>query len=171
MLDTDIAYVAGLMDGEGCIRIKKAKAYKCQGRVTPGYHASVQIKMVDQDAIEFACSVLGGWHYLEKSALKSGRPLFTWQVSDQKAEDALRIVLPYLRVKRKQAAKVIELRELQRDGTKHRTKVVGYRNFPNKYGTPRQVPNLSFSDEYVTQCEALFQQIKIMNRVGVAALG
>jgi hypothetical protein len=168
--ETSIAYVAGLIDGEGCIRVKKSKAYKCQGRSTPGYHASIQIKMTDKGAIEFVASVLGGWHYVQRSALRSGRPLYTWQVSDLKAETAIKVVLPYLRVKKAQAEAVLSLRQLQAEGRKHRTKIVGYRDFPNQYGTVRQVPNKSFSDEYVARCEKLFQACKRLNRVGLAAL-
>jgi hypothetical protein len=170
VLETDIAYCAGIIDGEGCIRIKKSKAYRCQGRATPGYQASIQAKMTHRGAIEFLCGVLGGWHYLQKSALKSGRPLFTWQASDLKAETALRTLLPFLRVKREQAGLVLALREWQRDGAKHRTKVVGHRDFPNSHGTVRRVPNLAFSDEYVAECERLFLACKRLNRVGVAAL-
>lgn len=170
MLNTDVAYVAGLVDGEGCIRIKKSKAYRCQGRATPGYHASIQIKMVDRDAVEFVARVLNGWTCESKASLKSGRPFFACYISDQKAEDATRLLLPFLRVKRRQAEKLLELRLLQKEGAKHRTKVVGYRNFPNKYGTPRQVPNFAFSDEYVARCEAIFLDVKIMNRVGAAAM-
>ena len=170
MSNTDIAYCAGLIDGEGCIRIKKSKAYRCQGRATPGYNASVQVKMVNQDAIEFLCKTFGGWHYTQQSALKSGRPFFTWQLSDLKAETTLRTLLPFLRVKRQQAEIVLALRNLQKEGSKHRTKIVGFRNFPNAYGTPRQVPNLAFSDEYVAKCEQLFLACKKLNRVGIAAL-
>lgn len=170
MKETDIAYCAGLVDGEGCVRIKKSKAYKCQGRATPGYHASLQAKMVDRGAIEFLANTLGGWHYTQRSALKSGRPLFTWQLTDLKAETTLRTLLPFLRVKKEQALLVLALRDLQRDNKKHRTKVIGYRNFPNKYGTPRQVPSLAFTDEYVAECERLFLACKRLNRVGLAAL-
>jgi hypothetical protein len=38
MKETDIAYIAGLIDGEGYIGIKKDKGYQCQERKTPGYH-------------------------------------------------------------------------------------------------------------------------------------
>jgi hypothetical protein len=166
----DLAYCAGLIDGEGCIRIKKMKAYRCQGRTTPGYHATIAVRMVELSGIETLCQTIGGWHYSAKASLKRGRPLHCWQMSDAKAEAALRALLPFLRVKQRQAEIVITLRDLQQNGKKHRTKVTGHRNFPNKYGTPRQVPNLAFTDEYVAECERLFQACKRLNRVGLAAL-
>jgi len=167
MKQTDIAYIAGLMDGEGCIRIKKEKAYACQDRKTPGYHASVQIKMVEEGAIRFVRDMLGGWYYRQKSSVKNGRPLYCWQSSDRQAETILKTILPYLRVKHDQADLVLKLRTLQSNSKKHRTKVTGYRDFPDRFGTVRRVANYSLSDQYVAQCETLFLQCKEFNRVGI----
>lgn len=170
MKETDIAYCAGLFDGESCIRIKKSKAYRCQGRATPGYHACVMIHMVEESAIKFVAELLGGWYYLEKAIAAQGRPLYKWSASNLKAEVILRKLLPFLRVKRQQAELVLQLRDLQKDGKRHRTKIVGYRDFPNQHGTVRRVPNLAFSDEYVAECERLYLACKRLNRVGLAAL-
>lgn len=169
MNETDLAYIAGLFDGEACIRVKKTQAYKCQDRKTPGYHASIHVHMVDEEAIKFVAETLGGWYYREKPHSAQGRPLYRYGVSDAAAERILRLLLPYLRVKRAAAENVLRLRELQADSRKHRTKITGYRNFPNKYGTPRQVANRSFSDEYVAMCEALYQRSAELNRVGIQA--
>lgn len=167
MLDTDIAYCAGLIDGEGCIRVKKTKPYKCQGRATPGYHAVIQLRMVDEPAIRFLAEILGGWYYKEKPHVTSGRPLYCWSVSDQKCEDIVRAVLPYLKVKKAQAETVLRLRELKRNASSHKTKEVGTRNFPNRYGTPRIVKNYSLSDEFVACCESEYLESRRLNKVGV----
>lgn len=163
----ELAYLAGLVDGEAYIGIKKTPAYKCQGRRTPGYHARIQVRMVDEAAIRFLAETLGGWYYKEKPSAKRGRPLYCYQASNRRAEHILRVLLPYLRVKKDSAKTVLALRELQAQGRKHRTKITGYRNFPNKYGTKRLVACKCFSDEYVARCEALYQQCKALNRVGV----
>src|SRR3990167_2210675 len=155
--EIEIAYCAGLIDCEGYIGIKKSKAYRnLTGRVTPGYHAILMVRMVNEEGVRFLAETLGGWYYPEKPHLKYGRLLHTWQIGHKKAECALRLVLPYLRVKRENAETVIALRELQADGAKHRTKIVGFRDFPNAYGTPRRVANKCFSDEYVAQCDAFW---------------
>jgi LAGLIDADG endonuclease. len=65
MKETDIAYIAGLIDGEGYIGIKKDRGYQCQERKTPGYHARIAIHMVDEQAIKFIAETLGGWYYKE----------------------------------------------------------------------------------------------------------
>jgi len=163
----ELAYLAGLVDGEAYIGIKKSPAYKCQGRQTPGYHARLQIRMVDETAIRFLAETLGGWYYKEKPRSEHGRPLYCYQASNQRAGQIFQLLLPYLRVKKDSAKTVLTLRELQAEGRKHRTKITGYRNFPNKYGTKRLVACKCFSDEYVARCEALYRQCKALNRVGV----
>lgn len=161
--DTTLAYLAGLMDGEAYIGIKKQKAYACQGRKTPGYHARVQIRMVNEDAIRFLAEVLGGWYHKERRPTANRRMLFCYYASDFAAEGIIAAVLPWLRVKRPNAKVVLALRHLQREAPKHRTKVTGTRQFPNKYGAARVVQNKSFSDEYVAKCEALYAQAKALN--------
>jgi hypothetical protein len=122
--------------------------------------------MVERGALELLAATFGGKIGREKRQDASRRPLFVWHVSDKKAGEICRILLPYLRVKRAQADLLIRHRELQAEGAKHRTKVIGFRNFPNKYGTPRQVPNLAFSDEYVARCEDMYLESRQLNRVG-----
>lgn len=165
--NTDIAYLAGLVDGEAYIGIKKTTAYARQGRKTAGYHARIQVRMVDEAAIRFMSETLGGWYYKEKPRVARGRPLYCYQVSDLAAKNVLSTLLPFLRVKREAALCVLSLRELQSDSNKHRTKITGYRDFPNAVGTVRRVANKSFSDEYIARCESLYLQCKQLNRVGV----
>jgi len=162
-MQTVLAYLAGLVDGEGYIGIKKSAAYKCQGRKTPGYHARIQVRMVDEAAIRLLAETLGGWYYREREAHANRRALFCYQASDKSAELILRKLLPFLRVKAEQAKSVLALRELKAESGKHRTKVTGERDFPNSHGTIRKVKNLSFSDAFVAQCEALYERCKALN--------
>ena len=166
MKKVDLAYIAGLVDGEAYIGIKKTKAYKCQGRKTPGYHARIQIRMVDEDAIKFIAETLGGWYYREKPHCNNGRPLYCYQSSDESTEKILRLLIQFLRVKKESAKTVLELRELQSNGRKNMTKVNGYRDFKHHSGKIFKVPNLAFSDEYVAQCESLYLRCKELNKVG-----
>jgi hypothetical protein len=162
---TDIAYIAGILDGEGYIGVKRMTVRK--DAANRSYHARIQVRMVDEPAIAFLAETLGGAYYQEKPSATRGRPLYCYSASDASAAAILRTVLPYLRVKRGAADIVLELRAMQANAAKHRTKVVGYRNFPNKYGTARQVPNLAYSDEYIAGCERLWLAAKAFNRVGV----
>lgn len=167
MKQTDIAYIAGIVDGEGYIGVKKSRAYRCQGRATPSYHARIQIRMVDEPAIRFIAEALGGWYYREKPSAPHKRPLFCYQASDKAAETILRRLLPFLRVKRLPAENVLALRTLQAEGRKNRTKIVGYRTMPGFRGGNRRMPNLALSDEYVARCEAICARSKALNHAAV----
>ena len=165
MKETDIAYIAGLIDGEGYIGIKKASVRKdC---FHPSYHARIQIRMVDEPAIKFITETLGGQYYKEKPNANNGRPLYCYQASDKIAATILKTIIPYLKVKKQSAETVLQLRKLQSKGTKHRTKITGYREFPNIHGTVRMVPNMSYSDEYIAMCDEFYNKCKQLNRVGV----
>jgi hypothetical protein len=162
---TDIAYIAGILDGEGYIGIKRSSVRKdCASR---SYHARIQVRMVDEPAIAFIADTLGGWYYREKANAAMGRPLYCYSASDAAAASILHIVLPYLRVKRGAADIVLELRAWQSGRAAHRTKVVGHRDFPNSHGTVRRIANFAYSDEYIAECERLWLAAKAFNRVGV----
>lgn len=163
--DTDLAYIAGLFDGEAHIGIKKEKPYGCTGRLTPGYHARIFIRMVDEAAVRFVAETLGGRYFALKrySNVLGKRPLFEYEATNARAGEILGLVLPYLRVKRRNAENILALRALQAEGRKHRTKITSYHDFPNLYGTVRSVAQMSFSDEYVERCEALYLESKRLN--------
>ncbi len=168
--DVELAYIAGLIDGEGYIGVKKTSPYRhLTGRVNPGYHARICIKMVDESAIRFLAETLGGWYFEEKRPAGgwSKRRLFAYQATDKAAADILCAILPYLRVKHANAEAVLELRALQATSAVHRTKIVGKRNFPNKYGTARVVANKAFSDEFIAALDAIYERCKALNHAPV----
>lgn len=166
MDDMLTAYLAGIVDGEGYIGIKKSKAYRSQERATPGYAARIQVRMVTEPAIKLLAETLGGWYYAEKASAPNRRTLYCWQLDALQAEQALVRLLPHLRVKKNSALAVLELRHLQRDSRKHRTKVIGTRPFRNQYGAVRLVDTKALSDEYVAQCESLWLRCRTLNKVG-----
>lgn len=113
-------YLAGLIDGEGYIGIKKQRRKDC---VNPLYHERVQVRMVHEEAIRLLRDTLGGNYYREKPHAHNGRPLYCWQASDLLAVHVLRQVLPWLIVKRENAENVLLLRASKQrtDGREWRT--------------------------------------------------
>lgn len=163
MKKTDVAYLAGLVDGEGYIGIKRSKAYACQQRKTPSYHVRIQVRMVDEGAIRFLSETLGGTYFLEKPHAHGGRPLYCFSASDLKAAHIIRTLLPYLRIKRAVAVVALSLRGLQAEAARHKTKVIGQRSFPNAYGTDRTIDIKCLSDEYISRCQALWDRCSALN--------
>lgn len=159
-----LAYLAGLADGEAYIGIKKTKPYKhLWGRVNPGYHERIQIRMVDEPAIRLLAETLGGWYYKEKPSVAKGRPLFCYQVSDLAAAKICVLLLPFLRVKRVQAETVLRLRQSKDTAKRIKTSVT----CKSRWGTPMTGMRSLHSDETVALRESLWLRCRELNRVGI----
>jgi hypothetical protein len=167
--ETDVAYCAGLIDGEGCIRVRRTKPYRhLTGRVNPAYGVAIQVRMVDEGAIRFLSETLGGWYWREKKPHSTkGRPLYCWQATDAIAETIIKIIRRYLRVKNAQADNALTLRALQANRRLHRTKPTGTRLLKHWTGKMVTVRSMAYSDEYIALCEAAYQRSAELNRVGV----
>lgn len=165
--DIALAYIAGLVDGEAYIGIKRTKAYKnLTGRINPSFQERIQVRMVDKEAIEFIADTLGGWYYREKPSSKNGRPLYCYQASDKSAAEILQSLLPYLRVKRAQAEVVLKLRankELPRSETTSLHKVT----CKNRWGQMQEVNRRMLSDETIAHRQSLYERCKELNATGI----
>lgn len=113
METTTLAYLAGIVDGEGYIGIKRSAAVK--GSVSPRFYERIQVRMINEDAIRLLRDTLGGNYYRETMAQRGMRQLYCWQASDAQAATILRALLPYLRVKKANAIAVLELRTSKTD--------------------------------------------------------
>ena len=166
MKATDKAYIAGLIDGEGYVGIKKLKPYKYTGRVHPGYTERIQVRMVDEPAIKFIAEMCGGWYYREKPSCKNGRPLFCYQASDGAAAKILKTLLPYLRVKKEQAKTVLLLRR-HKDLPRSQTMVKVPVSITGRWGKVITVRRERHCEKTIQYRELLWQKCKDLNKVGV----
>lgn len=110
----DLAYLSGLVDGEGSIIISKTKS----GSVTSFF----SIAMVGKPPISLVSKVLGIRPRLiptskmskpKVSGNMNRQPLWCAQVSNQVASDFLTLLLPYLRLKKRQAKNVIQVEKFR----------------------------------------------------------
>lgn len=119
MKDTDIAWIAGIIEGEGCISIRKrargrdydpAKGYR--------YEFSVHVSMTDRDVIEALQekSGFGSVREVKTPALikRGNKTLYRWSVTKRsELEELCKLILPYLFERR--SAKVNEALSLMRE--------------------------------------------------------
>lgn len=158
-----LAYLAGLVDGEGYIGIKKSQPYnKLTGRINPGYHERIQIRMVDEPAIKKFAETFGGWYYKEKPHAKKGRLLYCYQASDKLASNILKYLLPYLVVKLGSAITVLKLRDSKNNPVKVKTEVVSN----SRWGTPMTGQRTTLSPDTINLRESLYQKCKSLNHGG-----
>jgi hypothetical protein len=108
---TSWAYVAGILDADGCFMIMKNN---CKGprRKNISYIPGIKVAMIEPEAIEFISKALGFGHFKLESARKdrpNSKPLYQWYLRNRK-EGALFLikVIPYLKVKKNRAIFLLE---------------------------------------------------------------
>lgn len=117
---THWAYIAGIMDADGCFMIFKHKR-KTKNRITSRalkfpktvgewaitYIPGVKIAMIESEAIHFIEKEMGFGHMHIDGARKNrpnSKPIFHWYMRDKfKTAVFLENVIPYLRVKKDRA--------------------------------------------------------------------
>jgi hypothetical protein len=111
MKETDIAYLAGMIDSDGCIGIQKYS--NCNT-----YRVILTIVQRDMALIEYLYSTFSGSVNLVKGSVGNKRFYFRWVVTDKKAMIVLGKCLPYLKLKQGQAYLAKQLFELKKSGSK-----------------------------------------------------
>lgn len=113
-----LAYTAGIMDGEGSIYIRK----------TTRGHQSSELSVFVTNTEEWICQWLkfqygGSVHIMNPTRKPNWKIGYRWWLSSNKAVEFLKMVLPYLNLKRPQAELAIKFQEIkQRRGTRNLTK-------------------------------------------------
>jgi hypothetical protein len=106
--DTDLAWAAGIIDGEGCISI-----FKCSPKSKPGSQRSYTLYVrVGNSSFPMTKKLQrlfgGGIGFRPAGRWKSKLPEYKWNVSTHKAVSCLKLILPYLVAKKDQAEVGIE---------------------------------------------------------------
>ena len=96
LIDIPAAYTAGIIDGEGCIRI-----IPYLGGIT--YKVTVEVRMCEVGAIQYIHSYFGGKIALRGSDNEKHRDVWSWLVHGSKACTFLKRIAPHLQVKRRHA--------------------------------------------------------------------
>lgn len=110
MNDTDLAYAAGIIDGEGTILITH---YKERPNRQAGYRVVVEVGMCDSAVPMWLYAKFGGrLKDYERPNIKHRR-VYRWNNADSKAVEFLRLILPYLKTKKAQAEIAIEYQEIK----------------------------------------------------------
>lgn len=102
-----LAYLAGILDGEGCLRITRQRLRK-RPNDSPRHWPTVFVGNTSRALAEFLCRGFGGSIYLRDATSKK-RAVFVWQLTTRSSVLAiLTAVRPFLIVKSAQADLLIE---------------------------------------------------------------
>ena len=120
MIGTDnIAYIAGLFDGEGSLHIKrspeKKKTHKGNGyRMSNSMRISMEIAMTDESVIRWVHEVLNVGTVIKRNVkgfTKSGRrfkPQWRWRCTFRDTLFVCKLIWPYVQVKLHKVEQVID---------------------------------------------------------------
>lgn len=106
------AYVAGIVDGEGCIDIYKHKAAPRSVRKYR-YTMRLTVGMGRPELPNLLHLLYGGTLTVCKPENSNRSAEWRWRVSSNKAVSVLNDIFPYLRLKKKQATLAFSLQALQ----------------------------------------------------------
>jgi hypothetical protein len=103
---TDLAYAAGIIDGEGCLGIYPRKNRNC-------YATVIKVEMCETACLDFLQELFGGYrNAARRPGFPTHRICHQWACQSKLAADCATLVLPYLRIKREQAQNIIELQSI-----------------------------------------------------------
>jgi len=109
--ETDKAYAAGLVDGEGSVGVCWRLQSKRSKNMTFG--VNVRVAMIDPDSIMWLRDHFGGC-VDNTNRTRGGNVIFRWTLHCRKAADFLESILPYLKLKKSRSEAAIKLARMSR---------------------------------------------------------
>lgn len=102
---TVLSYAAGIIDGEGCLRVMRVKPYRNDMR-NPTYSPTITVGMCNRNVPELLRKHFGGSIYKERTHRKS---MYRWRInSKRQVIMCLKKILPYLVVKLDEAKVLLD---------------------------------------------------------------
>ncbi len=111
-----LAYMAGLIDGEGYISVLKIKRPLAKHHGVSDFRTMLVVKMCDPQAVEWIHRTFGGTKsFYEASEFRTGG-YWRWTAEGNNAAAILKAIYPYLRVKKRLAALFFKFRKIATQG-------------------------------------------------------
>ena len=108
---TKYIYLAGILDGEGCLSVTAGKKPTCIN-----YNSTMQVQNTSKELIDMLQAKFGGSTYLSKKQTRTTKTAYMWRVLKKKHIELLLLAtLPYLIVKKEQAKVLLEFVRLPRE--------------------------------------------------------
>lgn len=153
-----LAYLAGVIDSDGTIGIKKntyaVRVIKDSAQAT--YSERIHIRQVTREALDLLAKTFGGNVTTEHPSALRGKMLYKWGVTDLRAIEVLNALLPFLRIKKRQALNCLALRKL-----KNKSKIARLAKGRGHVGSAPRPKSLSDA------MQLIYEKAKGLNHVGI----
>lgn len=107
-----IAYLAGIIDGEGSIYIGN---FSCNPRTkVPYYQTNIQVTNTDKELIDWLYAIFGGLvskRTARQHAENSRKQAYIWTASGERVTHLCELILPFLICKKRQCEIMIRMRK------------------------------------------------------------
>ena len=108
----NLAYIAGLFDGEGCVSYtqRPTKRNDRNGKIYQQWYIRAEVAMTDESIIDWIQKTLGfGWSGIKRYNNKPRyKPQWRWCCGYRDCLKLAQLLLPYSRVKKTELKKVIK---------------------------------------------------------------
>lgn len=153
-----LAYMAGLMDGEGYVGIKRRLPTSRNAMKSPKYSAALSIAMTDREPIDLIAGFCDAMEQVRTRIRKTHyKTIYEFSLENDRAEKFLRQIHPYLRVKAYAASNALKLCDLRKQSRQRRTKVVGEHIMHGGPNAGCIFRVFGLSDDFIAECELLYQ--------------
>ena len=144
-----LSYCAGIIDGEGCIRISRNRKERLPNAKCDRFYGCIMVGMTEKKIPELLKVVIGGTSITERVRGENRQKVYRWSCTGKyKVKEILDKIYPYLFLKRKQAELVLEL----------------INNWETPYSRRQGV-----SIHELQRREELYRKVRKLNAVGAAA--
>jgi hypothetical protein len=137
--ESTISYIAGIVDGEGCIQVHKVKIKR--KKIKFQYRLQLRVSNTDLRLIKYLNEKIPSYIMdgTKKKPEKS-RNSFVWHVNGNRASALLKTIQPYLVCKKEQANIAIKFQET-------------FNHYYGTFGTPQNIINVR--EQYIKECNEL----------------
>lgn len=153
MRQRSFAYLAGIIDGEGCITITVSKYKDDTKPKQRGVHyvSRIQVTNTDRRLINWLVSNFGGNVHGNGRRKKGWKESYKWLLTGHKVQESLLLaVLPYLILKREQALTVLEFIRMNGENNPAKRQIFKERiNVLNRRGSLSQEANTQTTSQEV----------------------
>lgn len=145
----ELAYLAGIIDGEGCISIRKANPSGSMRSVS--YSAVLTVGNTSRALIEYLVDLHSVGCVTYRGPTKTRRSSYLWSIESRKARDVVAPVRPHLVIKRAQADVFVDF-------------VDHFESF--KGARPGHRGGIPIGAEEMSRRRGLYEQMRALNQVG-----